>query len=70
MANSKDEIVEAYDLGDRVVARTLGRDRAQISRIVVETRGGLIVDFKGSKISSVRVYTSPNEALEAAGLSE
>jgi len=66
----KPEILEVRDLGDRIVA--LGRlsVRGKESGAEVESAAGWVVDIKSGKAIRVIEYLDPEEALEAAGLSE
>ena len=44
--------------------------RGKGSGAETETPMGSVVDFQNGKVIRVRTYLDPNEALEAAGLSE
>ena len=66
----KIDYAEIRDLGDRLVALGHFRARGKKSGIPVETPTGWLVEFKGGRVSYVRAYFDPEEALEAAGLSE
>ena len=64
------EYAEIRDLGDRVVG--IGRFHMRGKGSGAETESPIcsVVDFKNGKAIQVRTYLDPNEALEAAGLSE
>ena len=61
---------EFRDLGDRVLM--LGRIEGQgtASGVPVGSPLGWVVDFRGEKISRIRVYLDHGEALRAVGLAE
>ena len=65
-----DEIEEMRDLGDSVLVVSLQRGKGKGSGIEVEARYGLVYGVRGQQITSMRMYGSRAEALEAAGLSE
>ncbi len=65
------EEVEIFDAGDDQVAavyRVVGKGRA--SGVPVERVAGGAFTLRNGKLSRVRSYLDPNEALEAVGLSE
>jgi ketosteroid isomerase-like protein len=64
------EYPEIRDLGDRTVAIGRVRARGAASEAQIESPHGTVTDFKDGKAIRVRTYLDPNEALEAAGLSE
>jgi ketosteroid isomerase-like protein len=64
------EYSEIRDLGDRVVGIGRGRVRGQASGAATESPFACISDFKNGKSVRVRTYLDPQDALEAAGLSE
>ena len=64
------EFPDIRDLGDRVVALGLFRNRGKASGAEVESPIAYVVDFKSGKVVLVRTYLDHNQALEAAGLSE
>jgi ketosteroid isomerase-like protein len=64
------EYPEIRDLGDRTVAIGRVRARGAVSEAEIESPHGTVTDFKDGKAIRVRTYLDPNEALEAAGLSE
>ena len=61
---------EVRDLGKRVVAIGHLRARGKESGAITESALAWIVEFKSGKVIRVREYLDPNEALEAAGLSD
>jgi ketosteroid isomerase-like protein len=64
------EFPDIRDLGDRVVALGVFRNRGKASGAEVESPLGYVVDFKSGKVVLVRTYLDHNQALEAAGLKE
>jgi ketosteroid isomerase-like protein len=64
------DLSEVRDLGERVVAIGQLRGRGKESGVETESEIVWLVDFKNGKGIRVREYLDPNEALEAAGLSE
>jgi ketosteroid isomerase-like protein len=64
------EYSEVRDLGDRVVAIGRIRTRGKGSGAVTESPFAAVTDVKNGKGVRVRTYLDPQEALEAAGLSE
>jgi len=69
------EISEIRDLGDRVLAIGCARIRGKESGVRIESPFYVLTESKGTKgratrATSLRTYLDPNEALEAAGLSE
>jgi ketosteroid isomerase-like protein len=69
-AESHWEFPEIRDLGERIVAIGRFRARGRGSTIEAESPVAYLVDFKDSKVIRMWSYLDPNEALEAAGLSE
>ena len=69
-----DEVVLEYseirDLGDRVVGIGSVRMRGRGSGAETESRIATVSEIRNGKATFVRSYLDPNEALEAAGLSE
>ncbi len=61
---------EFRDLGDRVLMLGRQEARGSGSGAPVDAPFGMIVDFRGDKISSIRAYNDHDEALRAAGLSD
>ena len=64
------DVIEVRDLGERLVAECHLRGRGKASGAETETPFTFLVDFKNGKMIRVRSFLDPNEALEAAGLSE
>ena len=64
------EISEIRDLGDRLVAIGRTRARGKASGAETETPLAMLAEVKNGKTISIRAYLDPDEALEAAGLSE
>ncbi len=64
------EPAEFRDLGERVVA--IGRlyGRGKESGVETVSPNVWVVDFEDGKVVRIREYLDPDEALEAAGLSE
>jgi ketosteroid isomerase-like protein len=63
-------IEEMRDVGSQVCVVTTQRGRGKGSGVEVEYRYGVLYDIEGDKISSMTLYETPAEALEAAGLRE
>jgi uncharacterized protein len=61
---------EFRDLGEQVVAIGHFGGRGRESGVRTETSYAWLVEFRNRKGVRVREYLDPNEALEAAGLSE
>ncbi len=64
------EYSEIRDLGDRVIAFGTIRTRGRESRVETTSPLAMVSDSRGGKAFRVRTYLDPDEALEAAGLSE
>jgi ketosteroid isomerase-like protein len=64
------EVSEIRDLGERVVVIGRVRVRGRESGAETESPFGYLVDFKDGKAIRIWSYLDPQEALEAAGLSE
>ena len=58
------------DLGDRIVAIGRLRIRGKESGAETESPVALVAELKSGKPIRIRTYLDPNEALQAAGLSE
>ncbi len=58
------------DSGDQVVAIVRSRLQPKGSSGEIELRNGYLWTFRDGKIASLRLFPKPEEALEAAGLSE
>ena len=61
---------EIIDAGDRVVVRVLQRGRGRGSGVPVEGHFWLVHEIEAGKVTSVDLYDSEADALEAAGLRE
>jgi ketosteroid isomerase-like protein len=70
LADIRLEFFEIRDLGDQIVA--IGRlyARGKASGAETESPFACVVDSKNGKATRVLSFLDPNEALEAAGLSE
>ena len=64
------EYSEVRDVGDRLVALGHIRTRGKASGAVAESPLGVVADLRNGKLIRIRTYLDPDEALEAAGLSE
>ena len=64
------EYSEFRDLGDRIVAIGHLRVRGSESGAAIESPFGAITQWKTGKMTRLRAYLDPEEAVEAAGLSE
>jgi ketosteroid isomerase-like protein len=64
------EFSNIQDLGDQVVAIGRIRARGKASGAETESPLGYVADLRNGKAIRIRTYLDPNEALEAAGLSE
>jgi ketosteroid isomerase-like protein len=58
------------DSGDQVVAVMRSRLQPKGSSGEIELRTGFLWTFRDGKVASLRLFAKPEEALEAAGLSE
>ncbi len=63
-----DDIVDAGEAGVVAVLRQTGQIRGSTSQ--VEMRYGVVYEFQGVKLRRASAYATPQQALEAAGLSE
>jgi ketosteroid isomerase-like protein len=61
---------EIRDLGDRIVGIGRIRTRGKQSGAVTEMAFGTVTDMKNGRAIRIWTYLDPQEALEAAGLSE
>jgi ketosteroid isomerase-like protein len=66
----REEIEETRDLGDRVLVISTQRGVGKGSGIEWENRFAMLYEMQGGKITRWTIYDDPQEALEAAGLSE
>jgi ketosteroid isomerase-like protein len=64
------EFSEIRDPGDQIVAIGHIHTRGKASGAVTESPLGYVADFRDGKVTRIRTYLDPQEALEAAGLSE
>jgi ketosteroid isomerase-like protein len=64
------EYSEIRDLGDRIVAIGHLRARGSESGAAIESPFWTITQWKTGKMTRLRTYLNPKEALEAVGLSE
>ncbi len=64
------DIEEARDLGDVVLVIASHQGRGRTSGVEVHGRTGYLYTMHDGKIARVELYSSPAEALEAAGLRE
>jgi ketosteroid isomerase-like protein len=64
------ELLEIRDLGERSVASGRLHARGRASGAEVESPIGWVVEFREGRVIRMRDYLDPNEAFEAAGLSE
>jgi len=65
-----EEIEEMRDLGGQVLVVSTQRGRSKGSGIEVETRYAVLYDVQGDRIARMALYSEPEKAIEAAGLSE
>jgi ketosteroid isomerase-like protein len=60
-----------WDVGNQVISLGAIRARGRASGIVVEFRSGAVVTFGADgRITRIRLYADPDEALKAVGLEE
>jgi ketosteroid isomerase-like protein len=64
------DVEDVIDSDDLVVALLRQSGRLRGSAQEVEMTYGVVYEFQGSKIRRASAYATPEEALEAAGLSE
>ncbi len=64
------EYSEVRDLGERIVGLGSIRTKGKQSRVVTEMAFGTVTDMRNGKGIRIWTYLDPQEALEAAGLSE
>jgi ketosteroid isomerase-like protein len=69
-AESRIDYSEVRALGEQVVAIGRLRARGKESGAEIESPVGWVVEFRSGKVIHAKAYLDPNEALEAAGLSE
>jgi hypothetical protein len=64
------ELEEFLERGDQVAVVVKGRMRPRGSSAEIETRTGALWTIRDGMVVSTRIFAKPDEALEAAGLSE
>jgi ketosteroid isomerase-like protein len=64
------EVEEIRDAGEPLVATGRVKARGRVSGVDLDVPLALVGSARGGKIAFVRLYSSPGEALQAAGLSE
>ena len=65
-----EEINEVRELGDHVMVISTQRGRAKSTGIEIAMQYPVLYEVRNGELSRVGLYGSPDEALEAAGLSE
>jgi ketosteroid isomerase-like protein len=70
LADTRLELPEIRDLGDRTVAIGQLGARGKASGAETESPFGIVTEWKNGKATRVLCFLDPKEALEAAGLSE
>ncbi len=65
-----EEINEVRDLGDHVMVISTQRGRGKSTGIEIALQYASLYEIENGQISRMGLYDSPEEALEAAGLSE
>jgi ketosteroid isomerase-like protein len=68
--NATVDVSETRDLGDYVLVFAIFRAKGKGSGVEVERSIGYLIEFEDGLIRRARTYFPPEEALEAAGLSE
>ncbi|HZA89991.1 MAG TPA: nuclear transport factor 2 family protein [Solirubrobacterales bacterium] len=68
LAEVQVEYSEIRDLGGRIVVIGRLRARGKVSGAETESPIGWVVEFQNGKVTRMRDYLDPKEALEAAGL--
>jgi ketosteroid isomerase-like protein len=64
------EVEEVREAGESVLALGHIRGRGRGTGAAIDTRGGWVAQFRDGLLTRFRTFTSREEALEAAGLSE
>jgi ketosteroid isomerase-like protein len=64
------EIDEVREFGDHVMVISTQRGRAKSSGIEIAAQYAYLYEVRNGELSRMGMYSSPDEALEAAGLSE
>jgi hypothetical protein len=67
-ASEYEPIIDAGN--DRVVVITSTQGTGKGSRVPVEMRNGMVFTLEGGCVVGITLFIKPDEALEAAGLSE
>lgn len=62
------ELLDARDLGERIVASGRLRARGRVSGAEIESPINWVVQFRNGRVIRLTDYLDPGEALEAAGL--
>jgi ketosteroid isomerase-like protein len=70
LADTRLELPEIRDLGDRTVAIGRLHARGTASGAETESPFAIVTEWKNGKATRVRSFLDPKEALEVAGLSE
>jgi ketosteroid isomerase-like protein len=70
LAEVQIEDAEIRDLGDRLVVTGRLRARGKASGAETESPIGWVVEFKHGKVTRMRDYADPKDALEAVGVRE
>jgi ketosteroid isomerase-like protein len=65
-----EEIEEIRDLGSRVLVLSVQHGRGKGSGAAVEAHYAILYDLDGRRITALRMYRNPGEALKAAGVGE
>jgi len=65
-----EEIEEIRDLGSRILVLSVQHGRGKGSGADVEAHYAIMYDVDGGRITALRMYRNPEEALSAAGLPE
>ena len=68
--NASVDVSEARDLGSYVLVYAMFRAKGKSSGVEVERSIGYVFEFEDGLIRKASSYPSPEDALEAAGLSE
>ena len=63
-------VEDVFDAGDRQVPLVRFRGQASTSRVPFDHVWGYVVEVREGRIAYLRAYYQPQDALEAAGLSE
>jgi ketosteroid isomerase-like protein len=69
-AEAQIEYLDARDLGERIVVVARLRIRGKASGVETESPLAWVVDFTNGRVSRMRDYVDPQQALEAAGVEE